>query len=131
MLTLPRPKEKYAVLIAEPDEECQGGFDYIFEPSEFDRIFVESGPQAIETVLGRWVDLLIMDMEMGSMTGLEVIRVIHETAPAVPSILLGQSFSKEARLEAMCDHVHACFPKPPNYPLMRRIALEILERHYS
>jgi len=131
MLALPRGGKSFSVLITEPDEAYWEGFGWVFEPPEFEPIFARTGPEAIEIALKRFVHLLVMDMDIGEMDGLGVIRIIHEQMPSIPSILLVGELTKEERLEALSDNVQTLIQKPPDFSLLKMVARRILERHYS
>ncbi len=130
MLTLPRPRQKFTILITEPDEGYREAFGWAFEPTEFDTIFARSGSEAIEIALERFVHLLVMDMDIGEMDGLGAIRVIHEKAPSIPCILLVEELTKEERIRALSDNVQTVIPKPPDFSFLKMVARQILERHY-
>ena len=131
MLELPLPSRRFSILITAFEEALREGFSSAFEPPEFEAIFALTSAEAIDIALEREVDLLIADLDFGSMTGLGIIRVVHERAPSIPSILLGIGLSKEDRLEALANDVRTVIPKPPNYILLRMVARQILERRYT
>ncbi len=73
---------------------------------------VGSGEAAIEYIRNQVVDLMILDLRMGGMSGLEVVKVVNQIAPEVEIILLTAYGSMESALEALRQRVHDYLLKP-------------------
>ena len=130
MLELPLPPRSFSVLITTPRREYRDVFSRAFEPPEFETIFAPTPMEAIDIALERAVDLLVADSDLGGMTGVEIIRVIHGCVPTIPSILLGVDLTKEERIEALVNDVQTVIPKPPNYSILKSVTRQILARRY-
>lgn len=73
---------------------------------------VGSGEAAVDFVRTNVVDLMVLDLRMGGMSGLEVVKVINQIAPDVEIILLTAYGSMESALEALRQRVHDYLLKP-------------------
>lgn len=73
---------------------------------------VGSGEAAVDFVRTNVVDLMVLDLRMGGMSGLEVVKVINQLAPDVEIILLTAYGSMESALEALRQRVHDYLLKP-------------------
>ncbi len=70
------------------------------------------GPQALRCMEQDRPQIVILDMKMPGMSGLEVLRLIKQKCPSIPVILLtGQSTTKES-MEGMDVGAFAYLVKP-------------------
>jgi signal transduction histidine kinase/CheY-like chemotaxis protein/ligand-binding sensor domain-containing protein len=92
---------------------------------EFIPLMAESGPRALEILSSNdTVDLVISDMNMPVMDGVQLARRIRESHPLLPLILLSSMGNEESRKEA---HLFdAILTKPArNHVLYKHIAEEL------
>ncbi len=73
---------------------------------------VGNGEAAIDHVRLNPVDLVLLDLRMPGMSGLEVIKVISRISPDVEIILLTAHGSMESAIEALRKRVHDYLLKP-------------------
>ena len=73
---------------------------------------VASGEAAIEYLRLNTVDLVILDLRMQGMSGLETAKVIRQVSPDVELILLTAHGSMETAIEALRQRVHDYLLKP-------------------
>ena len=72
----------------------------------------ESGESACEMVQGNGYDLVITDLRMGDVDGLEVLRRTRETSPITPVIVMTAFGTIEDAVEAMRFGAHDFVQKP-------------------
>lgn len=73
---------------------------------------VSSGEAAVDFLRTNVVDLMVLDLRMGGMSGLEVIKVVNQMSPDVEIILLTAYGSMESALEALRQRIHDYLLKP-------------------
>ncbi len=73
---------------------------------------VPNGQAAVEYVRTHAVDLMVVDLRMPGMDGLEVIRVVNQTSPDTEVILLTAYGSTETAIQALRLRVHDYLLKP-------------------
>lgn len=73
---------------------------------------VASGEAAVDHVRLNPVDLIVLDLRMPGMNGLEVIKVINQIDPDVEIILLTAHGSMESAIEALRSKIHDYLLKP-------------------
>ncbi len=73
---------------------------------------VESGQAAVEYLRSHYVDLMIVDLRMPGMSGLDVIHVANEISPDTEIILLTAYGSTESAIEALRLRIHDYLLKP-------------------
>jgi DNA-binding response OmpR family regulator len=73
---------------------------------------VANGEAAVDHVRLNQVDLMILDLRMPGMNGLEVIKVVNRIAPEIEIILLTAHGSMETAIEALRSQIHDYLLKP-------------------
>ena len=97
------------------------------ERSGFDVLTASGGPQALELLRTQAVDLVLLDIMMPGMTGLEVLRHIRGTWSAVvlPVIMVTAKAESEDVVEALGLGANDYVTKPVDYP----VALARIQAH--
>lgn len=101
------------ILIAEDEDSGYRVFERILNGEGFDVIRAVNGKEAVEIALSdKYIQLIIMDIKMPELNGVEATRIIHKAVPALP-IIATSAFTmpgdKKVYLEAGCiDYI----PKP-------------------
>jgi len=95
-------EKKSRILIAEDFEENRTALTLILKNAGFDVIEVENGRQAIEAVRQEEPDLVLMDVTLPEIDGLQATREIRsdEKFERLPIIILSAHDSDEIRREA-------------------------------
>lgn len=73
---------------------------------------VANGQAAVEHIRTHAVDLMIVDLKMPGMDGLEVIQVVNQTSPETEIILLTAHGSIESAIQALRLRIHDYLLKP-------------------
>jgi two-component system, NtrC family, response regulator HydG len=90
---------------------CEGIIDFL-EMEGFDAIGVHDGFKALETIKKEEFDMVLMDVRMPGMDGVETFQKLKEVSPETPTILM-TAFAVESRLrEALRNGVFGTFQKP-------------------
>lgn len=72
----------------------------------------ESGEQALEVVQRQRIDIVLLDMHMHVMSGLETLRVLKQMDAVRPCILITSDTSEELRRDAREAHAYSVLKKP-------------------
>jgi DNA-binding response OmpR family regulator len=73
---------------------------------------VANGEAAVDHVRLNPIDLMVLDLRMPGMNGLEVVKVVNRLSPEVEIILLTAHGSMESAVEALRNRVHDYLLKP-------------------
>lgn len=74
-----------------------------------------SGAEAIEKYRDSNFDVVLLDMKMEFMDGLEVLKVLKEIKPGIPVIMItGHGSSEDASRSLECGAID-CLPKPYDF----------------
>jgi DNA-binding response OmpR family regulator len=86
------------VLVVDDDKAVRNAIKTVLEHQGFDVVLAEDGRSGIAAVAGHAFNLVIVDIFMPGMDGLETIRAFHKNAPTVPVIAIsGFSFRHSAQ----------------------------------
>jgi len=75
-------------------------------------VAVANGEAAVDHVRLNPIDLIILDLRMPGMNGLEVVKVVNQISPDVEIILLTAHGSMESAIEALRNRIHDYLLKP-------------------
>jgi DNA-binding response OmpR family regulator len=73
---------------------------------------VPNGEAAVDFIRTQIVDLMLLDLRMTGMSGLDVIKVVNQIAPDIEIILLTAYGSTESAVDALRHRVHDYLLKP-------------------
>jgi DNA-binding NtrC family response regulator len=102
------------ILIADDDEVSCQLFAETLESEGFHVDQVTSGDTALARLADDSHDLLIIDVRMPGISGLEVTRVVHEKYPVLPIIVMTAFGSMETAVEAIHEGAFDFISKPMN-----------------
>lgn len=101
----------YRILIADDDRGFRETLEVILEP-HFQTLGVECAEQAIEIVEHDPIDLVLLDMHMHLLTGLEALHIVKQLRAELPCILITADLTDSLRQQALHARAHAVLKKP-------------------
>jgi CheY-like chemotaxis protein len=113
------------LMILDDDNAVRHTWTIIFRQQGYEVIPVERGQAAIDAARERAPDLLLADIRLPDMTGIEAARRVQQLAPGCHVLLIsGDGDSSEALAEARAQgSTFEVLPKPISPPdLIERIA---------
>ena len=122
----------YSVLVSDDDEGCRETVREALAGQGYEMRLASCGREAIEVVRRHLVHVMIVDMNMPDMSGLDTVTVIRrEISMRVPSILMSADASRELMSEALSAEFDSFIAKPFDLSALRHIVEEVLRRHYE
>lgn len=105
-------KTNRRILVVDDNKDyCEGIIDFL-EMEGFDAKGAHDGFKALETIEEEEFDMVLMDVRMPGMDGVETFQKLKEISPGTPTILM-TAFAVESRIkEALRDGVFGAFQKP-------------------
>ncbi len=103
---------KPMILIVDDEAVARQSLSDILRLEGFRVHAVPNGQAAIEYVRTHAVDLMIVDLKMPGMDGLEVIQVVNQISPETEVILLTAYASVESAVQALRLRIHDYLTKP-------------------
>jgi DNA-binding NarL/FixJ family response regulator len=97
------PAKNYRVLVADDHDVVRRGVRALLESQPGVEVCCEAatGVEAVEHVKKAKPDLVVLDLTMPEMNGLEAARVIRETSPETEVLILSMHFSEEIAREVL------------------------------
>src|ERR1035441_374372 len=89
------------LLLIDDEEDVRYSFQRIFNSPEIELATASSGEEGLKVIPKFKPDLVLMDVRMGGMNGLETLRRIRTANPKLPVILMTAYRSAETAIEAM------------------------------
>lgn len=107
------PSQTYDLLIADDNRAFREVLREYLEPRSLLRVHeVESGEAAVEYSLEYPVDIVLLDMHMHVMTGLEALRVLKDLNAVRPCILITSEATEELKKDAAEADAWSVLSKP-------------------
>src|ERR1022692_3859488 len=78
----------YHILITDDDDRCREALRDIMEPQGFHTLLASSGEEALDIVRRGVVHLVLLDMHMPTLTGLETLQLARQVNALLPAILM-------------------------------------------
>lgn len=101
-----------SLLITDDDADFRSTLRDVFEPRGFRTILAGDGEEALEIVEREPVHLILLDMHMPRLTGLEAIRRVKQFHPVLPCILISAKLDEEITRAAMDADAYRVLSKP-------------------
>ena len=89
------------------------------QAEEFEIAFAEDGEEAFDYVLSNEVDVIVTDLQMPKMDGLELLKCIRNHNPEIPIIVMTSQGSEEAAVKALQNGA-------AGYVIKRHLGAELL-----
>ena len=103
--------KKHTILICDDEEGIRESFKLILEDL-YHLKFVTNGIEALETLKSHSPDLMLLDIKMPKMHGMEILKQIKKLKPSLPVIIVTGYQSVEMAQEAIQNGAADYIPKP-------------------
>jgi CheY-like chemotaxis protein len=118
-------RKRFSILIADDDRGNREALGEMLASRGFTIKLARDGGEAVELVQVDFVHLVLFDMHMPRLTGLEAFAVIRQTLDRVlPAVLMTADANNDLIRQAFAAQVYSVIPKPVNGNVM----LHTLER---
>jgi CheY-like chemotaxis protein len=120
-----------SLLITDDDRDFRETMRLAFEPCGFRTLVACDGQEALDIVHTQPVHLLLLDMHMPRLTGLETIRRVKEFCENLPCILLSAGLDDHLAEEARRARAFSALAKPVRYAEVKRTVDRALRLTYD
>lgn len=103
---------KARILFIDDELPMREMFQRLFEDSDYEILLARNGSEGLETFTKEKVHLVITDLSMPGMNGLEVLKEIKKRDPNVPVILITAYATIETAVEAIKEGAYDYSTKP-------------------
>jgi len=126
------PTVRFSVLIADDDRGNREALAEVLENQGFRTVLAADGGQAVELVQVDMVHLILFDMHMPGLTGLEAFAVIRQTLDRIlPAVLMTADASNDLIRRAFQAQMFSVIPKPVNTNIVLNTLSRALAKVYG
>lgn len=122
MMATPLARD-YSILIADDESNCRQALRDILEPVGYRTLLASSGEEALDIVRAADVHLVLLDMHMPTLTGLETWQMVRQmlrfarepalaTTSILPAILVTGDADENLIRQACQMRFYSVIPKP-------------------
>ena len=116
------------MLITDDDAAFRDTLKSVFAPVGFHTFLASCGWEAVETVKRHFINILIMDMNMPDLTGLETFHLIKQIRENIPCVFVSGNPDNFLALTRHLNQreVYTHIEKPVDLKALRRVVRELL-----
>jgi len=115
------------LLLIDDEADVQYSFRRNFGPPEFELSTAASGEEGLKVIPRLKPDLVIMDVRMGGINGLETLRRLRQSNAKLPVIMMTAYGTAQTAIEAMKLGAYDYLLKPFEVPKLREIIVAALK----
>lgn len=117
------------ILVVDDEMKLPTLFKTVLEKEGYRVESAVSGPEALERLETEWFDLVISDLRMPDMDGLEFIKKAKALSPTIPCILLTAYGTIESAVAAMKEGAYDYLTKPIHNEELKLVVKRALQLH--
>jgi CheY-like chemotaxis protein len=130
-MVLTTKPDRYSILIADDDPDCREGLRDIMEPEGFRTVLAENGEEALDIVHQQDVHLLVCDMYMPRLSGLETVQLVRQFKETLPCILVSADVDDRLMQKALAAKAYSVLAKPVSKNVLLYIVMRALIKAYE
>jgi two-component system response regulator PilR (NtrC family) len=116
------------VLVVDDEPSMREMLFIMLKREGYDVVLADCGKAAVEILRHRPVDLLISDIKMPDMSGVDVLRAAKQIDDAIVCIMITAFKSTESAVEALRLGAHDYLDKPFDVELLKKKVRQALEQ---
>jgi len=124
MMTVEKNKE--IILVVEDEDIARKNLEHILIKTGYEVISVNNGKKALDLLQSTGIDLVITDLKMEQVDGIQVLRKTKELQPYTEVIMITGYATVDSSVEAMHQGAYYYIAKPYKIGEVRKIAREAL-----
>jgi CheY-like chemotaxis protein len=122
--------QRYAIAIADDDPASREGLQEIVSREGFRTYLASCGEEALEIVRAGPIHLLVCDMYMPRMTGLEILELVRQINEVLPCILVTAEIDQRLIRQALTARAFSVLSKPVNKNILLYTVVRALAKAY-
>ena len=123
--------ETPSLLITDDDPGFRETLRYVFEPTGFRTLLAGDGEEALQIVRRETVHVVLLDMHMPRLTGIETLRMLKEFRAMLPCILLSAQLDERIIEQAQRAHAYSVLSKTLTIGQITGVVRQALQRTYA
>jgi two-component system response regulator AtoC len=119
------------ILVTDDDQRWREGLREAFEPRGYETLEAESGEEAIEVVHDVRPHLVILDIQLPHLNGIETLRIIRqELGGDLPAIVVSSNVTDRELAEALALHAYTVMSKMAGLHQILFTVARVLQKYY-
>ena len=90
-------RSKKLVLIASNDPNIRNSLADVLPSTTYEVLIAKRGTDVLLKILDRDIDILLLDIDMNGIIGVEILPVIRRLRPRLPIVLISDDFTSQVR----------------------------------
>ena len=119
------------VLVVDDDRQMVKTFAAVLGRRGWQSLTAFDGKEAVEVARDNHVDVVLMDVRMPGMNGVEALRAIRQSKPLTPVILMTAYAAHELLAQAERDGALSIMPKPVPLPRLLELLDQVIDADRS
>ncbi len=112
------------ILVVDDEPGIRDSLQKILEREGFTVTITDSGTEALDKVRSEHIDLILSDVMMPKMSGIELLRAVKAISPAIEVVMMTAFGTVENAVECMREGAYDFIPKP----LKRAVVVSSVQR---
>lgn len=121
----------YSILIADDDRGNRETLRDLLQARGFVTVLAADGGEAVDIVQVELVHLVLFDLHMPRLTGLEALEIVRQVNELLPAILMTADATRDVLRQALQAHVYSVIPKPVNANIVLHTLTRALSQVYG
>ena len=117
------------VLLIEDDDDNRELMGEVLQEAGYEVVLVASGAEGLRTLAEQSIDVIVTDLGMPGMGGLEVAQAAKEIAPSVPVVVITGFADREDIKRARGREIDAVLVKPVDPDALTSVVDQMVKRH--
>jgi len=131
MVTVPANKTKDRIVVIDDEKRMCESLAALLSGDGYDVETFRSSPKAVDKIRQRRVDLVITDIKMPEMDGIDVLNAVREVDEGVPVILMTGYASLDSALDAIAKGAYDYLLKPVEFTYLELVVRRALDKRRS
>ena len=102
----------FSILIADDDKGNRDSLSDLLRARGFSTVLAADGEEAVDLVQVELIHLVLTDLHMPRLTGLEALEIVRQINALLPAILMTADANRDVLRQALQVHVYSVIPKP-------------------
>jgi ATP-dependent Lon protease len=121
-------KAQQSILIVDDEEIARANMEHVLRKEGYVCHCAGNGAEALEVMAREDVDLVVTDLKMEQMDGIELLQQINRTNPEIPVIMVTGFATVTSAVDALKQGAAHYLGKPVNLDELRQTVREVLEK---
>jgi ATP-dependent Lon protease len=121
-------KARQSILIVDDEEIARTNMEHVLKKEGYTCHCAGHGAEALEIMAQTDVDLIITDLKMEQMDGIELLQHVNRTSPEIPVIMVTGFATVSSAVDALKKGAAHYLGKPVNLDELRKTVKEVLEK---